>query len=95
MPKFKGFSHDDGTLEKKAYFDGYGFGDKLLEGVAFCAEINDDGDLVVSFVDPYGPYERKLNQPELLKEALEYALTEDVFCDSPELIGGDLMLEPL
>jgi hypothetical protein len=91
--KFKGFSYEDGRIIKVAYFDGYGFGDRMLEGVPFKAEVTKDGKLKVSFAEPDGAYEQGLNRKKWEKEALEYAETEDMFSDSIDLRGEDVALE--
>lgn len=93
--KFKGFSYDDPSkpLADTAYFDGYNFGDTLLEGVMFKAEIKDNGTMAVSFVNPHGEYEKGLNQRKWLKEAKEYAEENDIFLSQPDN-GEDLVLVP-
>lgn len=94
-PTFKGFSYEDSTkpLVKVAYFNGYDFGDTLLEGVSFKATIDDNGHMSVAFTNPDGGYEQGLNQKKWLKEALAFAEENDMFFESPTLSGEDLVLE--
>lgn len=89
---YKGFSYDDGRIVKVAYFDGYSFGDRLLEGVPFKAVVV-DGELRVSFAYPKGKYESWLNRDKCLKEAMEYAKDNDTFFEKPTLDGECLYLE--
>lgn len=95
-PKFKGFAYEDESkpLITTAYFDGYGFGDRLLEGVIFKAEIANEGaSMVVTFLNPDGEYEKGLNQNKWLAEAAQYAQDcPDCFCDTPNLHGEDVTL---
>ena len=93
--KFKGFSYEDGKTVSVAYLDGYNFGDKLLEGVSFKCEINDEGELTASFTNPEGSYEKGLNQKKWVKEAQAYAVDNDIFSEKPDLTGEDLFLEPV
>lgn len=92
--KFKGFSYDDPSrpMISTAYFDGYSFGDRLLEGVMFRATC-ENGNLVVSFVSPNGEYERLLNQQHWLVEAQKFAEGNDIFSDKSDGMGEDVALE--
>lgn len=92
MPKFKGFSYEDGRIVSTAYFDGYDFGDRLLEGVSFKAEVV-DGKMTVTFTNPNDKYERGLNQSYWLEQAKAYAEEHDIFNETPDLRGVDLALE--
>ena len=94
-PTFKGFSYADETkpLVKVAYFDGYAFGDRMLEGVSFKAQIDADGHMSVAFTNPDGRYEQGLNQKKWLKDALAFAEEHDIFCEQSNLRGEDLALE--
>jgi hypothetical protein len=89
---FKGFSYEDGRIVSTAYFDGYNFGDRLLEGVSFKAEVA-DGKMAVSFTNPNGKYEKGLNQSYWLEKAQEFAANHDIFSELPNLRGEDLALE--
>ena len=70
---------------KELQFDGYHFGDRLLEGVMFIASV-EDGKLAVRFKEPHDPYLKRLNKKEILEEALEFAEGNDIFqcCDCGE-----------
>ncbi len=89
---YKGFSYEDGRIVNVAYFNGYDFGDRMLEGVPFKAEVI-NGELRVSFAYPKGRYESGLNQDKWLKEALEYAQDNDTFFERATLDGECLYLE--
>jgi hypothetical protein len=60
-------------------FDGYSFGDRLLEGVTFKAFLQ-DGQIAVDTVDKWDtdPYLVKLNQAEIMDEALRFAQQNDI-----------------
>ena len=73
--------HYDKRIEprKQAKFDGYSFGDRLLEGVMFIATIQDDGTMSVA-VDPrHENYFNQLNTTMWLEKALDFAMRNDVF----------------
>lgn len=56
--------------------DGYGFGDRLLEGVKFRVSV--DAGVVTVVVDPQDErYFADLNQTKWLKEAKQFAIEED------------------
>jgi hypothetical protein len=90
------FSFEDGRTTQVAYFDGYDFGDRLLEGVPFKATILSNGKIQIQFAFPKGEYERQLNQKHWIKEAKEFAEEEDN-CDSynsdPDLASEGLVME--
>lgn len=90
--KFKHFSFHDGRTTNVAYMNGYSFGDRMLEGIAFKVEIV-NGDLVVNFAEPNGIYEQTLDQKYWLEQAQRYAEDEDIFYDKPDMNGFDLTLE--
>lgn len=93
MPKkFKGFDYEDGRIVKEAYFNGYNFGDRLLEGVIFKATIQNDGTMKVEVTPASADYLRGLNAKKWLKEALEYAQGNDLFSEKPDGSGEDLQL---
>jgi len=76
------FSDSDGKKYQVGYFNGYHFGDRLLEGVMFKAEILPDGRLEVSCViEDWSkhPYLRSLNEEELMERALNWAKGNDLF----------------
>ena len=89
--KFKGFDYEDGRVVNVAYFSGYSFGDRLLEGVMFKATVNDNGSLSVEVCDSSKDYMRGLNGNKWIKEAYEYAAGNDVFSET-ENGGEDLCL---
>lgn len=90
--KFKGFSYDDGRIVNAAYFNGYHFGDRLLEGVMFKATVSKDGFLQVEHSGKNKNYWKMLNNEYWLKAALEFAENNDIF--SEKIDGGeDLLLE--
>lgn len=65
--------------QKEAMFDGYNFGERVLEGVMFIASIDVYGNLSVK-VDPNSEsYFNTLNTKMWLKKALEAAKAQDVF----------------
>lgn len=72
MLKYRGFEKEDGTILKVAYFDGYAFGDRLLEGVMFKATVT-KGKLSVEPCPDAERYLKDLNRKKWLKEALQYA----------------------
>jgi hypothetical protein len=92
--KFKGFDYENGKIVKVAYFNGYAFGDKLLEGVMFKAEIVADGTMNVSLTKDAEVYFKtaKLSQKQWLKEAYEYAEHNDIFSENENGTGADLCL---
>lgn len=72
------FVDDNGKKYKTAFFDGYPFGDRLLEGFLFNAKLLPDGRLKVS-VPKNDYYFNQLNKEMWLKKALQYALKNDIF----------------
>jgi hypothetical protein len=64
---------------KEAMFDGYSFGDRLLEGVMFIATIEDDNTLSVKISPMSEDYFSELNESKWLDKALSFALTTDFF----------------
>jgi len=65
----------------EALFDGYFFGDRILEGVMFKARKNDDGTCEVESVDEWDkdPYLVGLNKELWMKRAKEFAEANDIF----------------
>jgi len=63
----------------QAKFDGYSFGDRLLEGVMFIATIAEDGTLSVEITPEHAGYFSGLNQELWLEKALNFALGNDLF----------------
>ena len=94
----KRLDDEDGNLYKVAYFNGYNFGDKVLEGVYFEVRCLEDGRIEVSPVDEWSedPYLSWLSEKTWMKRALEFAEENDMFTDKPG-IGGekDLCFVPL
>lgn len=87
---FSHFEYGDGRRTQKAYFDGYSVGERLLEGLMFSCEIQNDGSIVVEFVELDDPYVQGLNTAKWRAEALQYAKDNDVFSDSPDGDGEDV-----
>lgn len=73
------FLDDDGKEYSVAYFDGYSFGDRLLEGVIFKAELLPDGFLEVSTAPKSVSYMEDLNEKKWIEAALKYAIQNDIF----------------
>jgi hypothetical protein len=65
----------------EALFDGYGFGERILEGVMFKAKKRDNGTCVVDSVDKWekDPYLSGLNKKHWMKLAKDYAEDNDIF----------------
>lgn len=63
---------------KVATFDGYPFGDRLLEGVKFDAVLNDEGEVSVSVRPEAEAYFADLNQKKWLAEAKRFIEGTDV-----------------
>ena len=84
------FEDENGKQYNEAYFDGYQFGDRQLEGVMFRAFIK-DGKLKVELAKKEDEgYFKTLNTKMWLKAALEHALEEaDIFSKTPD---GDIEL---
>ncbi len=66
--KYKGFKNDNGNFANEAYFDGYPFGDRLLEDVTFKGIVK-DGKLSVEITESDADYFSDLNQKKWLNEA--------------------------
>jgi hypothetical protein len=93
--KYKGFQQEDGTIVSTAYFNGYAFGDRLLEGVMFKAEVKQDGTLKVTICLGQNDYFKGLNKAKWLKEAYKHATDEmnsDGFNEFENETGEDLVL---
>ena len=63
---------------KKVSFDGYHFGDRLLEGVIFDAVLDDKGNVSVSVQTESAAYFSDLNEKKWLAAALKYVQETDV-----------------
>ena len=87
MKKFKGFKKEDGTLVKETWFDGYPFGDKVLEGVMFKATIGDSGRMSVAVAPSCADYFSSLNEKKWLKAAIDHAQDNDMFQERED--GGE------
>lgn len=59
--------------------DGYGVGDRLLEGVMFECRQNDDNTFDVAISPKHAEYFSKLNEKKWLGEIKEAAKHQDVF----------------
>lgn len=75
-----------------AYFDGYNFGDTLLEGVMFEAKIVADGTMEVSITPDSKNYFEDLNTKLWLKAAQDYAEENDIFEENADGSGEQLEL---
>lgn len=77
-----------GHTTTKIEFDGYPFGDRLLEGVMFTAELLPDGSgvKVTGVTAEAEAYMAGLNKPHWIQRAQEYAdsMYDDIFCGCPE-----------
>lgn len=89
------FADDDGKEYQEAYFDGYSFGDRLLEGVMFKAELLPDGYLEVSTAPRSASYMKKLNEKEWLDMALDHAINNDIFCENEKGSGEEIFFVPM
>lgn len=81
-PVARCFDDENGKEYQAAYFQGYSFGDRLLEGVWFKAELLANGLLEVSTAKDSYSYMQNLNEDKWLAEALKYALRNDIFAAS-------------
>ena len=74
-------SNPDNRIEpsKQAKIDGYGFGDRLLEGVMFIITIQEDGTLKVESNEECADYMKQLNVEYWNEKALEFVLGYDLF----------------
>ena len=78
MAKKIKFRCDKCGLVRKASFDGYEFGERVLEGVMFDAVLDDKGKLTVSVQPIHKEYFSTLNQKKWLAEARDYVYEADV-----------------
>jgi len=69
--KYKGFKNENGDFVQEVFFDGYTFGDRLLEDVIFKARIK-NGKVFVEITKDCAEYFKELNQKKWLKEAKEF-----------------------
>jgi hypothetical protein len=87
------FRKEDGTLLDAAYINGYGFGERLLEGVIFKVAINEDMTFNVTSVDdPNKGYLGGLNMVKWLELAVNYASRQDIFAELPSGYGEDVVV---
>lgn len=83
------FDENDQPGIKKAFLDGYIIGDRLLEGVDFTIELDDDGLGITVSVDPrFHHYMSKLNAERFIDAAAEY-VEKRADALSPKIGGGD------
>ena len=75
--KYRGFEKEDGTIIQTAYFDGYHFGDRLLEGVMFKVTVTEKGKLEVEPCPDAEDYLKDVNRKKWLGEAKKFA--KDMF----------------
>lgn len=76
----------------EAWVDGYGFGDRLLEDVAFGFSIGANGALTARVSPRAEAYLRKLNAKHWIRIARAYALQQDVFASNEAMADDDLVL---
>jgi uncharacterized protein (UPF0335 family) len=79
--KFKHFETESGKTIKTAQFDGYSIGDRLLEGLMFQVDIQDDGTMKVYVKPNDQKWFDQFNTTKWLKEAQEFAEKNDIFED--------------
>ena len=91
MAKFKCFDFEDGRETNVAYFSGYPFGDRLLEGVMFKATVLPDGKLAVEVAPKSKSHMSGLNEKHWLEEAKRWAEQGDFFSEREDG-GEDLLL---
>lgn len=84
------FDDEDNHEYQVAYFDGYHFGDRLLEGVGFKAELTPTGFLEVSVAPHSVRYMEDLNEAKWLQSALEFAENNDTFSTTENGLGEDI-----
>jgi hypothetical protein len=72
------FESEDGTQLDTAIFDGYGVGDRILEGVKFIVKI-EDGKLHPTIHPDDAEYFSTLNQKYWMDRVTEYVQDDDVF----------------
>lgn len=77
--KWSHFQDEKGNKHKQAYIDGYDIRDKLLEGIPILITIENDGSLSAKFKHEDSDYVNNFNIEKLLKEAVEFAETSDIF----------------
>lgn len=81
----KAYDKDDTVIDVDAlYFDGYGFGDRALEGAVF--KITATPDLTVTCLTPLPAH---YDKTKIEADGLAYAKTHDVFSTTPELDNDD------
>lgn len=79
--KFKHFETESGKTIKTAQFDGYSIGDRLLEGLMFQVDIQDDGTMKVYVKPNDQKWFDQFNTARWLKEAQEFAEGNVIFED--------------
>jgi len=79
--KFKHFETESGKTIKTAEFDGYSVGDRLLEGLMFQVDIQDDGTMKVYVKDKDQKWFDQFNTAKWLEEAQKFAEGNDIFED--------------
>lgn len=77
--KILGFIDEDGQNVDIAMFDGYGFGDRILEGVMFIITLKKDGIAELTIDEGSIRYFKSLNTEKWFKDAAKYAEGRDMF----------------
>jgi len=63
-------------MTKTIEFDGYSFGDRLLEGVTFTADVSESGVENVKVIEDDSDYFSNLNEKKWLRKATDYIKDE-------------------
>ena len=79
--KFKHFETESGKTIKTAQFDGYNVGERLLEGLMFQVDIQDDGTMKVYVKPEDQNWFDQFNTTKWLQEAQKFAESNDIFED--------------
>jgi hypothetical protein len=79
--KFKHFETESGKTIKTAQFDGYSVGERLLEGLMFQVDIQDDGTMKVYVKPEDQDWFDQFNTTKWLQKAQKFAESNDSFVD--------------
>lgn len=90
MTALKAYTADDTIVDVDAlYFDGYAFGERMLEGAVFKVTLEND-DLKVTCETTLPKFYK---EKAILEEALAFARDHDVFSTTPDLDNDDGFIE--